>query len=83
MPKKEYTVTLDAKVRTQLEHLLQRGTHATHQVMRPRILRKAVSGWEGRAIAEALSVGRATTDSRKKLNGSIHHFQRDGVLVGE
>jgi transposase len=66
MPKKKYLVTLDAEEREQLEHLLHRGTHATRQVTRARILLKAAEGWEDRAIAEALSVGRATVERTRQ-----------------
>jgi transposase len=66
MPKKKYVVTLDAEEREHLEHLLHRGTHATRQVTRARILLKAAEGWEDRAIAEALSVGRATVERTRQ-----------------
>ena len=66
MPKKKYVVTLDAEEREHLEHLLHRGTHATRQVTRARILLKAAAGWEDRAIAEALSVGRATVERTRQ-----------------
>jgi len=62
MPEKKYLVTLDADEREQLELLLHSGTHATRKVPRARILLKAAEGWEDRAIAEALSVGRATVE---------------------
>jgi len=62
MPKKTYLVTLADDERQELEQLLQRGTHATHKVTRARILLKAADGWEDQAIAEALSVGRATVE---------------------
>ena len=44
MTKKQYVVTLDAEEREHLEHLLHRGTHATRQVMRARVLLKAAEG---------------------------------------
>jgi transposase len=66
IPKKKYVVTLDAEEREHLEHLLHRGTHATRQVTRARILLKAAAGWEDRAIAEALSVGRATVERTRQ-----------------
>jgi transposase len=66
MPKKKYVVTLDAKAHEHLEHLLHRGTHATRQVTRARILLKAAEGWEDRTIAEALSVGRATVERTRQ-----------------
>ena len=62
MPKKKYLVTLDDDERQQLELLLHSGTHATRKVTRARILLTAAEGWEDRAIAEALSVGRATVE---------------------
>ena len=62
MPEKKYLVTLDDDERQQLELLLHSGTHATRKVTRARILLKAAEGWEDRAIAEALSVGRATVE---------------------
>ncbi len=62
MPKKKYLVTLDDDEREQLEHLLHSGTHATRKVTRARIILKAAEGWEDRAIAEALAVGRATVE---------------------
>jgi transposase len=60
MPQKKYLVTLNDEEREQLEHLLHQGTHATRKVTRARILLTAAEGWEDRAIAAALSVGRAT-----------------------
>lgn len=62
MPKKKYLVTLADDERAQLERLLQSGRHATRKVTRARILLKAAEGWEDRAIADALSVGRATVE---------------------
>ena len=62
MPKKKYLVALDDDERAQLEHLLRGGTQATRKVTRARILLKAAEGWEDRAIAAALSVGRATVE---------------------
>ncbi len=62
MPKKKYLVTLNDAEREQLEHLLHSGTHATRRVTRARMLLKAAEGWEDRAIAVALSVGRATVE---------------------
>jgi transposase len=62
MPKKKYLVTLNDEERTQLEDLLHGGTHATRKLTRARILLKAAEGWEDRAIAAALSVGRATVE---------------------
>src|SRR5262245_17787309 len=62
MPQKKYLVTLHDEEREQLEQLLPSGTHATRQVTRARILLKAAEGWEDRAIAAALSVGRATVE---------------------
>jgi transposase len=66
MPKKKYLVTLNAEEHKQLDHLLHRGTRATRQVTRARILLKAAEGWEDRAIAEALSVGRATVERTRQ-----------------
>jgi transposase len=62
MPKKKYRLALDDDDREQLAHLLHGGTHATRKVTRARMLRKAAEGWEDRAIAAALSVGRATVE---------------------
>ena len=66
MPKKKYLVTLDAEEREHLEHLLHSGTHAPRRVTRARILLKAAQGWEDCAIAEALSVGRATVERTRQ-----------------
>jgi transposase len=62
MPKKKYLVTLNDDERQQLEHLLHSGTHATRKVTRARLLLKAAEGAPDRAIAAALSVGRATIE---------------------
>jgi transposase len=62
MPQKTYLLTLTDEEREQLEPLLHSGTHATRKVTRARILLKAAEGWEDRAIAAALSVGRATVE---------------------
>jgi transposase len=66
MPKKKYLVTLSDEEREQLEHLLHGGMHATRKVTRARILLKAAEGWEDRAIAAALSVGRATVERTRQ-----------------
>src|SRR6266571_5133704 len=62
MPKKIYLVTLSADEREQLEQLLRSGQPATRKVTRARILLKAAEGWDGHAIADALTVGRATVE---------------------
>ena len=62
MPQKKYLITLGAEERAQLEQLLHSGTHTTRTVTRARILLQAAEGWEDRAIATALSVGRATVE---------------------
>jgi transposase len=62
MPKKIYRVTLSADEREQLEQLLRSGQHATRKVTRARILLKAAEGWDDHAIADALTVGRATVE---------------------
>src|SRR5437899_4564130 len=62
MPQKKYRITLRDEEREQLEQLLHSGTHATRKVTRARMLLKAAAGWEDQAIAEALSVGRATVE---------------------
>jgi len=85
MPKKKYVVTLDAEERERLAHLLQRGTHATRHVTRARILLKAAAGWEDRAIAEALSVGRATVERTRQRFveeglGALAERPRPGTL---
>ena len=85
MPKKKYVVTLDAEEREPLEHLLHRGAHATRQVTRARILLKAAAGWEDRAMAEALSVGRATVERTRQRFveeglGALADHPRPGTL---
>jgi len=85
MPKKKYLVTLDAEDRDHLEHLLHSGTHATRRVTRARILLKAAEGWEGCAIAEALSVGRATVERTRQRFveeglGALADHPRPGTL---
>ena len=55
-------MTLNDEEREHLEQLLHSGTHATRKVTRARMLLKAAEGWEDRAIAAALSVGRATVE---------------------
>src|SRR4030095_16829284 len=62
MPQKKYLVTLADEEREQLEQLLHSRTHATRKVTRARMLLKAAEGWEDRAIAAALAVGRATVE---------------------
>jgi hypothetical protein len=83
MPQKKYLVTLNDEERAQLEQLLHSGTHATRKVTRARILLKAAEGWEDRAIAAALSVGRATVERLRQrfveaglggLDQGIGHF---------
>jgi transposase len=55
-------VTLTEEERSQLEALLHGGIHATRKLTSARILLKAAEGWEDRAIAVALAVGRATVE---------------------
>lgn len=85
MPKKKYLVTLDTEEREYLEHLLHSGTHATRRVTRARILLKAVEGWADCAIAEALSVGRATVERTRQRFveeglGALADHPRPGAL---
>jgi hypothetical protein len=44
MPQKKYLVTLTDEERTQLDTLLQGGTHPTRKVTRARLLLKAAEG---------------------------------------
>src|SRR4029453_12949248 len=62
MPQKKYLGTLNDEEREQLEQLLNSGPHAPRKVTRARILLKAAEGWDDRAIAAALAVGRATVE---------------------
>lgn len=62
MPKKTYLATLADDERQELEQLLHSGAHTTRKVTRARILLKAADGWQDQAIADALSVGRATIE---------------------
>ena len=85
MPEKKYLVTLDADEREQLELLLHSGTHATRKVTRARILLKAAEGWEDRAIAEALSVGRTTVERLRQRFveeglGALAEHPRPGTM---
>ena len=85
MPKKKYLVTLEAEEREYLEQLLHSGTHATRRVTRARILLKAAEGWEDGAIAEALSVGRATIERTRQRFveeglGALADHPRPGTL---
>jgi transposase len=73
MPQKKYLITLGDEEREQLEQLLHSGTHATRTVTRARMLLKAAEGWEDRAIAAALSVGRATVERLR------HRFVEEGL----
>jgi transposase len=60
MPQKKSLVTLHDEEREQRDQLRHSGTHATRKVTRARMLLKAAEGGEDRAIAVALSGGRAT-----------------------
>jgi transposase len=85
MPKKKYLVPLEAEARAYLEQLLHRGTHATRRVTRARLLLKAAEGWEAGAIAEALSVGRATVERTRQRFveeglGALADHPRPGTL---
>jgi len=85
MPQKKYLITLADEEREQLEHLLHSGTHATRKVTRARILLKAAEGWEDRAIAAALSVGRATVERLRQRFveeglGALEERPRPGTL---
>src|SRR5215212_2114055 len=62
MPKKIYLVTLSVDEREHLEQLLRSGQPATRKVTRARILLKAAEGGDDHAIADALTVGRATVE---------------------
>ena len=84
MPQKKYLITLRDEEREQLEQLLHSGTHATRQVTRARILLKAAEGWEDRAIAAALSVGRATVERLRQRFveerlGALEERPRPGI----
>jgi transposase len=85
MPKKKYLVTLEDDERQPLEALLPSGTHATRKVTRARILLKAAAGVEDRAIAAALSVGRATVERTRRRFveeglGALEERPRPGTL---
>jgi len=62
MPKKKYLITLSDDEHEQLEQLLRSGTPAPRKVTRARMRLKTAEGWDDSAIAEALSVGRATVE---------------------
>ena len=66
MPQKKYLVTLSDEEREQLAQLLHSGTHATRKVTRARMLLKAAEGWQDRASATALAVGRATVERTRQ-----------------
>src|SRR5688500_14658322 len=59
---RKYCCTLGDEECTQREPLLQSGTAPTRNVTRGSITLKAAEDWEDRAIAAALSVGRATVE---------------------
>src|SRR5438093_10074002 len=85
MPKKKYLVTLTDDEREHLEHLLHSGTHATRKVTRARILLKAAEGWEDKAIADALAVGRTTAERLRQRFveeglGALTDQPRPGML---
>ena len=69
--KKTYIVTLTTEERGMLRERLSRGKGAARALMHARILLKADSGpsgpgWDDRAIAEGLEVGRATVERVRK-----------------
>jgi transposase len=85
MPKKKYLGTLDDDEHQQREALLRSGTHATRKGTRARILLKAAEGVEGRALAAALSVGRATVERTRRRFveeglGALEERPRPGTL---
>src|SRR5262245_55690353 len=66
MPKQTSFVTLEDDARPPLEDLLQRGTHATRNGTRARLLLTAAAGVAARALAAALAVGRATVERPRR-----------------
>jgi transposase len=84
MPQKKDLVTRNDEEGEQLEPLLHSGTYATRKVTRARILLKAAEGWEDRAIAAALSVGRATVERLRQRCveaglGALEERPRPGI----
>ncbi len=63
---RQYTVDLTTEERNYLRELLTGGTQKVRKLKRAQILLKADDGWTDQQIADALSVGRATSERIRK-----------------
>lgn len=63
---KQYTVDLTTEERNYLLELLTGGTQRVRKLKRAQILLKADDGWTDQQIADALLVGRATSERIRK-----------------
>lgn len=73
--KKQYVVNLTNEERNYLSDLLMSGTQKVRKTKRIQILLKAHDNWTDEQIAEALNVGRATSERTRKC------YQENGIEV--
>jgi len=83
--KKQYHVRLTKEERNHLLTLLLGGTQKVRVIKRAQILLKADDGWTDQQIADALHVGRATSERIRKryaeagLEAALHDKKRNRV----
>jgi len=64
--KKQYVVDLTQDERNYLSDLLMGGTQKVRKIKRIQILLKAADNWTDQQIADAISIGRATSERTRK-----------------
>jgi len=83
--KKQYHVRLTREERNHLVTLLFGGTQKVHEIKRAQILLKADDGWTHQQIADAIQVGRATSERIRKryaeagLEAALHEKKRNRI----
>jgi transposase len=83
--RKQYHVRLTREERTHLVTLLFGGTQKVREIKRAQILLKADDGWTDQQIADAIQVGRATSERIRKryaeagLEAALHEKKRNRI----
>ena len=83
--RKQYHVRLTREERNHLVTLLFGGTQKVREIKRAQILLKADDGWTDQQIADAIQVGRATSERIRKryaeagLEAALHEKKRNRI----